>query len=130
MTFRNITAIRYFTFIVGLVLATLMTAQLLSTSSSSVEFWTELKTGTGWSFFVYALPYVVYLYSSSRLSRSQQVGILSALIIAIGIIMNVSLSYGHKSIQSADVAIIDPSVYFVLAQVALAVVLPIFFKRK
>jgi hypothetical protein len=130
MSFKNVTTIRYVTFIAGMALAALMTAQLLSTSTSSAEFWIELKTGTGWSFFAYTLPYVVYLYFSGRLSRAQQASVVSVLIVAIGIVMNVGLFYTNKHIKPADVAIIDPSIYFVLAQIALAVALPTFLSRK
>jgi len=130
MSFKNITAIRAFTFIVGLVLAALMTAQLLSTSTSSAEFWIELKTGTGWSFLIYALPYVVYLFCSRKLSRMRQAAMVSAIMVAIGLVMNLSLFYAHKNIRPQDVAVIDPSIYFVLAQIGLAIALPTFLNHK
>ncbi len=130
MSFKNAITIRIFTFITGLALAALMTAQLLSPSTSSTEFWTELQTGTGWSFLFYALPYAVYLFFSGKLSRAWQMGIVSAFMIALGLAMNLSLFYANKHIRPADVAIIDPSVYFVLAQIVIAVALPAYFRRK
>jgi hypothetical protein len=119
--------IRYATLIAGLGIAAFLTAKLLSYASQA-EFMTELFTGSGWAFFVYITPYVLFTLSLKQETSVRRLTISAIGMVLLGLLM-VRNALSISSVNPIDVPIFDPSLGLVAAQLAVVAVSVLFSKH-
>lgn len=120
--------IRLATLIFGLLLSALLTSHDLP-NSSSPEFWTELSTGTGTLFVLYAVPYILFTVLTSKLKSSRGLVIVAAAMAALSAGMVISTFTSKAAVRPEDVPIFDFRILIVATQIALAAVVPSVLRR-
>lgn len=115
------TKIRYATLALGLVMAAFLTANLLSGSSTSTEFWTELFTGSGLAFLFYSFPYILFVLLTRKVVSRRKFGVGAIIILFLSLVSVTEAVIAKGTLRPEDISIIDLNAYLNILQVCVAV---------